>query len=132
MVEDAPSSSVVYGSGWAAGSNSCESTFHYASASGATVHFTTPVGATAVRWMTALASNLGIAQISVDGGPATTVDTYSRTLSCSGTWMPNPLPSSFINLDPSRSHTVILKVLGTRNSASSGNTIVVDGFQYLQ
>jgi hypothetical protein len=77
---------------------------------------------TAVDWITAYGPSLGRAAVSVDGGSSTTVDLYRATAS----W--GVVGRSFSGL-ASGSHTISVRVLGTRNALSTGKTAVVDAFR---
>ena len=59
--------------------------------------------------------------MSVDGGPATTVDLYQPSTA----WQ--VVGRSVSGLAPG-SHTIVVKVLGTKNSAATGTLVPVDAF----
>jgi hypothetical protein len=77
---------------------------------------------TGVDWVTAQGPAFGRVAVAVDGGPATTVDLYRAT----SRW--RVVGRSFAGLSPG-SHTITVRVLGTRNAASSGTQAVVDAFR---
>jgi hypothetical protein len=86
----------------------------------ATVTFT----GTSLGWVTTLANDRGIATISVDGGPAIQVDLYrAQFMGRRFAWVVNGLTPG--------SHTVVITVTGTKNPASSGFRVEVDGFAVL-
>ena len=67
----------------------------------------------------AKASSHGIAAVSIDGGPATNVDFYASSRSDKVlVWVSPSLAAG--------SHTLEIRVTGTRNAASSGNAVPVD------
>jgi len=63
--------------------------------------------------------NAGIVAISIDGGPETNVDAYSATRSAAGTVFTSPVLSS-------GSHTLRVRITGTKNAASSGSGFAID------
>ena len=71
-------------------------------------------------WTTARGPAYGQAAIYVDGALLKTVDLYNPT--------PQWLYKVTVAGLPYGSHTVLIKVLGTKNPASSGTGIVSDGF----
>ena len=73
-------------------------------------------------WLSTLGPNRGLASVTVDGGPAQTVDLYSPTLK------PARVAFAANNLAGGTEHTVTVQVLGTRNPASTGTRVDVDGF----
>ncbi|MEW5986820.1 MAG: VCBS repeat-containing protein [Chloroflexota bacterium] len=74
----------------------------------------------AVALATARGPDMGIAEVLVDGVLVTTVDLYNATLE----WQYE------VRLEDlgEGSHTVILRVTGTHNPASTGDTVVFDGY----
>ena len=62
----------------------------------------------------------GQAEVSIDGGPAQLIDLYSATRS------DQTLLFSTAGLSSLTDHIVSIKVLGTRSSLSSGNTVALD------
>lgn len=66
----------------------------------------------------------GIMTVSVDGGAPTPVDDYAPTRDASGiVWVSPTLAEG--------SHTITVTVTGTRNPASTGDTIALDSFETL-
>jgi limonene-1,2-epoxide hydrolase len=63
-----------------------------------------------------------MATVSVDGGPATTVDLYSPTLK------PATLVWQATNLGTVTGHTIKVTVLSTKNAASAGNEVDIDAY----
>lgn len=86
---------------------------------GATATFT--FTGTGVEWITARGRSYGKASVSVDGGPATTVDLYRS----SAAWQ---VVGSWVSGLAQGSHTIVVKVLGTKNGASTGMLVPVDAF----
>jgi hypothetical protein len=60
--------------------------------------------------------------VSIDGGPAVTVDLYATTQQT------GVVVFSSSGLATGRSHQIVVQVLGTRNPSSTGNRVDVDGF----
>jgi len=96
---------------------------------GAAVQSTTP-GATAtfhftgssVRWIGARGRGMGIATVSVDGGPARQVDLFAR---------PNDevhTPIVTISDLSDGPHTLTITVTGQQNGSATGNVVVLDAF----
>ncbi|MGE5138130.1 MAG: hypothetical protein ACM3JD_01600, partial [Rudaea sp.] len=77
---------------------------------------------TEFTWFTAKGPNYGKASITVDGVLNQTVDLYS----------PKRLWQYPVIIDglEDKPHTVMINVLGQRNAKSTGNTVIVDGFQF--
>lgn len=82
----------------------------------ATVSFT----GTAIDWITAKGRGFGRASVTIDGVPKGTVDLYSST-----TIFRWAVAYTGLTAGP---HTMVIKVLGTKNAAANGTRIVVDGF----
>jgi Ca2+-binding RTX toxin-like protein len=105
-----------------------------AGASGGALSFSTQTGATArltfrarsVGWVTVTGPNRGIAQVSVDGSAPVNVDLYSPT-----TRLTQVLFSTN-GLNPAVNHNLTIRVTGTRNPASTGTRVDVDGFGLLR
>lgn len=114
---------VGYGS-WSATRNTAASSGSYRSsgASGAVaaVAFT----GTGITWVTAFGPSYGRAAVSLDGGTPVTVDLYRS----GQTW--RTTGRSITGLTPG-AHTLTVRALGTRNAASTGTQVVVDGFTVL-
>lgn len=89
-------------------------------ATGATATFT--FTGTRVDWITADGPDFGRAAVSIDGGPAVTVDLYRRTAA----WQ--VVGRSVTGLAPG-THTITVRALGTRNRSSHGTRIAVDAFR---
>jgi hypothetical protein len=75
---------------------------------------------TRIDWITALGPNLGKAAVTIDGVSMGTVDLYAP----SATWQHIIAYGDL----PSGPHTLTIKVLGQKRAASTGTTVVVDGF----
>jgi hypothetical protein len=101
---------------------------------GGTVHYTTATGANAllqnvtftvsgdVAWVSTMGPNMGIATVSVDGGPAQTVDLYSPTVkTATVVWQT-------AGLAPGITHTVRVTDTGTKNASSLGTELDIDTF----
>ncbi len=74
---------------------------------------------TSIRWITRKGPDQGQAQVSIDGVNRGIVDLYSATTARFG---------KVYNGLPNGAHTIVVKVLGTKNAASTGNNVVIDGF----
>ncbi|MBI5741296.1 MAG: hypothetical protein HZA16_11340 [Nitrospirae bacterium] len=76
---------------------------------------------TGIKWMAAKTRQLGIAKVYVDGVLQTTVDLYSAT---------NRVKQVVFQKTglASGSHTIVIDVTGTKNAASTGQTIDIDAF----
>jgi hypothetical protein len=117
---DDADTSIVYG-GWSA--ESIASAFgqlddHVSSTANDTATFA--FTGTSVSWLTRTDADLGKAQVLIDGVSKGTVDLYSA----------NPaigVRKTFAGL-ANKAHTLTVKVLGQRRTASSGSAVVVDGF----
>ncbi|MDB5079801.1 MAG: hypothetical protein JWP00_1725 [Chloroflexi bacterium] len=75
-----------------------------------------------IAWITTKGPDRGIVSISVDGGPAQTVDLYAATS--------QPAALAFVanNLAAGSQHTVTVQLLGTKNSKSSSTRVDSDAF----
>ena len=115
--EHAPS--IRYGP-WASSSQSAatDGTYRSTTTKGATS--TVTFSGTAIDWITARGRGFGRASVAIDGVSKGTVDLYAS----STTWRSI---ASYGGL-ASRPHTMVITVLGTKNSAATGTRIVVDGF----
>jgi hypothetical protein len=87
-----------------------------AASSTATVTF---VG-TSIDWTTAKGKTYGKASVTIDGAAKGTFDLYQGTT----TWKS---VISFTGLAPG-SHTMLIRVLGQKNTKATGKTVIVDGF----
>jgi hypothetical protein len=75
---------------------------------------------TSVTWVTAAGPSAGMAGVMIDGVSKGTIDLYAPVVQ----WQ---LAESYAGL-ASGSHTIVVTVLGTRNTASAGTQVVVDAF----
>jgi hypothetical protein len=96
------------------GSVSCTS----ARRDAATVRFT----GTGLTWYATTGPGYGIAEVSVDGGPAETVDLYSSTIS----YEDCVFDTGNLTDGP---HNVVIKCTGTKRTAATATTINLDGFE---
>lgn len=74
---------------------------------------------TSVTWLSNKGPSRGMAAVTIDGVSKGTVDLYSAT--------PAAFSKAFGGLSTG-AHTILIKVTGTRNAASTGTGVVVDGF----
>jgi hypothetical protein len=95
-------------------------TVKYARAAGATARYT--FTGNSVAWMSTLGADRGLAEIWLDGENAGVVDLYSAQTRASA------LVFSRSGLASNGTHTLVVKVLNTKNKASSGTRVDVDGF----
>jgi hypothetical protein len=72
-----------------------------------------------VTWLSNKGPSRGIAAVTVDGVSKGTVDLYSAA--------PAAFSKAFGGLSTGK-HTIVIKVSGTKNAASTGTGVVVDGF----
>jgi len=91
-----------------------------ATAAGATASVTF-VG-TSIRWIGSRGRNMGIATVSVDGGPPRQVDTFARP----SDEIHTPIVTIY-DLSAGQ-HTLTITATGTHNSQGTGNVVVVDAF----
>ena len=100
--------------GWSGGSASQSS----AAGASATVAFS----GTSIRWLGSRGRGMGIATVSVDGGPATEVDLFARPA--------DEAHSDVIVINDLSDgpHTLTITVTGRANGEAQGNVVVVDGF----
>jgi hypothetical protein len=96
----------------------------YAKAKGSTAQFT--FTGHDVAWISTRGPDRGRATVSVDGVVVKTVDLYASTAQF------RRIIFSKSNLDPARSHTIAVQVLGTKNSASSDTRVDIDAFGVLR
>ncbi len=122
VVDDAHAA-IGYAGSWSTLSSSMVSkgTYRVASASGATA--TTTTSGTGVRVHGCRGPSGGQFQLRVDGVVRATVDTYRSYSSCGTLAEVTRLKAG--------THTVQVRVLGTRTKASSGTRIGLDGFRAL-
>ncbi len=95
-----------------------EGTFRSSKASGALASFA--FNGTSVNWITAKGPAYGKAKVFIDGLLRQTIDLYSPTQQWQ--WVKS------YSVPNAGTHTIQIKVLGTKNGASTGTTVVVDGF----
>src|SRR5260221_5475994 len=100
--------------GWSGGS-AMQSTAAGATAS---INFT----GTSIRWIGARGRGMGIATVSVDGGPARQVSLFARPTDEIHTQVIN-----ISDLSPGQ-HTLTITVTGQHDSQGEGNVVVVDAF----
>ena len=79
-----------------------------------------------VAWVAPRNSNRGRADVYVDGTKVATVDLYAASEQS------RQVVFSLAGLDPSVSHTLEVRVLGTKNAASSGKRVDVDALVVLR
>jgi hypothetical protein len=85
----------------------------------------TGLSGSTVAWVSTMGPDRGMASVSVDGGPAQTVDLYSAT----------PKPATIVwqattlGVNP---HTIKVTVLSTRNAAATGNKVDIDAYLALK
>jgi Tol biopolymer transport system component len=96
----------------------------HANVSGARAKFT--FSGDEVAWVSTKSANRGKAEVWLDGVKVATVDLYSATTQT------RRVVYSKGGLDPSKSHTLEVRVLGTKNAASSGKRVDVDAFLALR
>jgi hypothetical protein len=92
----------------------------YASASAARARFA--FTGDEVAWVSTKSANRGKAEVWLDGVKLATVDLYSPALQA------RRVVFSQGGLDPTKVHTLEVRVLGTKNAASSGKRVDVDAF----
>jgi hypothetical protein len=93
--------------------------FRYSSSAGAavTLRFQGP----SIAWVGSRSAGYGIAEVWLDSVKVATVDTYAATTAHQQVlWSADGLAAG--------DHTVTVKVLGTKNAASTGSTVIVDAF----
>jgi hypothetical protein len=95
----------------------------YAKANGSTAQFT--FSGQDVAWVTTKGPDRGKATVSVDGVVVKTVDLYASTTQF------RKAVFSKANLPPG-DHTIMVQVLGTKNSASSDTRVDIDAFGVLR
>ena len=79
-----------------------------------------------VAWVAHTSSNRGIADVYLDGNKVATVDLYTASSK------PRTMVFVKAGLDPSVTHTLEVRVLGSKNVASSGKRVDVDAFVVLR
>ena len=100
--------------GWSGGSAMQSST------AGATASITF-IG-TSIRWIGSRGRGMGIAQVSVDGGPAREVSLFARPT--------DEIHTPIVTIDDlsDGQHTLTITVTGRQDSQAAGNVVVVDAF----
>lgn len=113
---------IQYGS-WVgvASSNASGGTYRYSLKAGATATFA--FSGTSVTWIAEKCPGCGRAEVYVDGVDKGAVDLYNPS-----TWKWK-FQTTYGGLGPG-THTIQVKVLGTKNPASSGTKVTVDAFRY--
>ncbi len=110
-----------YSGRWITGSGAMHSggSYVYSSTMGATVKAT--FRGTSIAWVGPKAPSYGQAEIWLNGTRQGTVSQYAPSTSLQQViWSASGLPDG--------EHTVVIRVTGTRESASSGNVVVIDAF----
>lgn len=97
--------------------------YRYSRTKGATATFS--FSGKSISWVTEFCPACGKAEVFIDGVDKGTVDTFSPSV-----W--KYLVTKSYSLSNPGPHTIQIKVLGTKNGASTGNQINVDAFQYSQ
>src|SRR5512142_2630807 len=77
---------------------------------------------TSIRWIGSRGRGMGLATVSVDGGPPRQVDLFARPADEIHT----PIVTIYDLADAK--HTLTITVTGTKNSQAQGNLVVVDAF----
>jgi parallel beta-helix repeat protein len=96
-------------------------TLRYSSTAGQTISYRTSTATTSIGMVTYRGSNQGIAEVFIDGVSKGRIDLYSSTAQYQYVRAYSGLSSTV--------HTVVVKVLGQRNAASTGTQVRVDGFR---
>lgn len=110
---------IRYGS-WASTAQAAATDGTYRSTPTRNETVTVAFSGTSIDWITAKGRGYGQASVTIDGVPRGTVDLYASTT----TWRSLV---TFAGL-PAGAHTMAIKALGTKNTAATGTSIVVDGF----
>jgi hypothetical protein len=115
---------VSYSSGWGVytGNPGYQNTEHYSETTGSVATFTF-IG-TQARFYGFKRNDLGYAEISVDDVVKASIDCYGGSTAYNTIlYQTDPLPSG--------THTLKVKVAGTRNGSSAGIEVICDAFEYL-
>lgn len=115
---------VSYSSGWGVytGNPGYQNTEHYSETTGSVATFT--FTGTQARFYGFKRNDLGYAEISVDDVVKASIDCYGGTTVYNTVlYQTDPLPSG--------THTLKVKVAGTRNGSSAGIEVICDAFEYL-
>ncbi len=134
---DDTSTAAAYTSGWKTGAvkNAFAGRVHFATKAGKDVRFvvrdtdvaqsTGVAQAQSLAWVSAKGPDRGIAQVLLDGVKVATVDLYAPTQQARQVvWSRN--------VNSSRAHVLEIKVLGTKNPASTATRVDVDAFVVLR
>ena len=116
------SANIVYASSWtrSAVSGSAGGFVSQSSVTGDTATFT--FTGTSVALVSTLVNSRGIAAITLDGGSVQLVDLYSSTKKAKRVvWAPD-LPLAAIT------HTVVVRITGTKNASATGTRVDIDAF----
>lgn len=122
MVDD-NHSSASYSSGWGSYSGNAGylNTEHYSETTGSVATFT--FTGTQARYYGFKRNDLGYAEISVDDVVKASVDCYSSSAIYDTMLYETPVLAS-------GTHTLKIKVTGTKNASSSGTEVICDAFEY--
>jgi hypothetical protein len=112
---------IVYTGSWTTASLSGASggSVKHASAAGASAKVTF-AGGQSVAWVSTKGADRGIADIWVDGAKLKTADLYASST------QPRKMIYTKSGMNPLNSHTIEVRVLGTKNASSSGTRVDVD------
>jgi serine protease AprX len=114
------STAITYSGSWTRVSYSGSSGGYLEKSSTAGSTATYSFSGTSVAWVTTLYTSRGIAEVWLDGVRVATVDLYSSTLQTARVMWAGTVASG--------SHTLQIRVTGTKNAASSGVRVDVDAF----
>jgi hypothetical protein len=123
VIDDAPGDDIAYTVAWQSKTGLLPASFGTITASnqkGATV--TVAVNGHRVLWFARLGADAGKAAVSVDGGPAEIVDTYSAD----DIWGVCVFRKKFATPGP---HTLQITVLGEHSPRATDSTVAIDGFR---
>jgi hypothetical protein len=121
-VHQAADGSLAYSGSWAeeALSTAYGGSTMYSSQAGDTATFT--FTGTDVSWVAQKGPDRGKAEVRLDGALVATIDLYTASA------QPRRVVYNATSLDPSVSHTLEVRVLGTKRAASTGTRVDVDAF----
>jgi hypothetical protein len=124
LEQETASSRLTYAGTWTTASDSGSSggSTRHANATAASATFKPAVGTVQIAVVMATGPAAGRATITVDGGSASTVDLYAATPG----YRRMVLTSAV--LGSGTAHTVVVRPTGTKNAASSGTRVDLDGF----
>lgn len=83
------------------------------------VTWATPSATTSITWIARTGPDRGMANVTIDGNSRGTVDLYASS--------PGSVSNVYSGLSSAR-HTVVIKALGTKNTASTGTSVTLDAF----